>query len=84
MYLEEEFRLPYSEPSYVKVRHYDGVAFEATAYFMGGENDNMVECVMVGDDLGDDRRFIFDRDNVEFLGREDFCLTCGQIGCEWD
>lgn len=39
-----------------------------------------IVCVMVGDD----RRWVFDPDDVEPIAREDYCGECGQIGCTHD
>jgi hypothetical protein len=33
--------------------------------------------------IGDDREFFVDRDEVEIVGEDDFCGTCGGIGCGW-
>ncbi len=34
--------------------------------------------------IGDDRKFVFDRDEITPLQREDYCGECGQIGCAHD
>jgi hypothetical protein len=31
--------------------------------------------------VGDNRKFTFDVDEVTLLGDDEFCHTCGQIGC---
>lgn len=36
-------------------------------------------CVMVGDD----REWFFDADDVHIIDDDDFCHSCGQIGCAW-
>lgn len=36
-----------------------------------------VVCVMIGDD----RRFVFDKDELTPLDPESYCRSCGQIGC---
>lgn len=41
------------------------------------ERTDRVVCVMVGDD----RRFVFDQDEIEPLNRDKYCGSCGQIGC---
>lgn len=40
-------------------------------------SDHMVECYMVGDD----RKFVFDLDDLTAINVNDFCRSCGQIGC---
>ena len=44
------------------------------------ERTGRVVCVMVGDD----RRFTFEPDEVTPLNDEDYCASCGQIGCTHD
>jgi len=39
-----------------------------------------VVCVMVGDD----RRFAFDPEDLTPLNDEDYCGSCGQVGCTHD
>ncbi len=39
-----------------------------------------VVCVMVGDD----RRFTFEPEDLTPLNEEDYCGSCGQIGCTHD
>ena len=34
--------------------------------------------------IGDDRRFIFEQDELTPLNNEDYCGVCGQIGCTHD
>jgi hypothetical protein len=34
--------------------------------------------------VGDDRRFTFETDDLHALEREDYCGSCGQIGCGHD
>jgi hypothetical protein len=36
-------------------------------------------CVMIGDD----RHFSFDEDDLVVLSEDEYCGSCGQIGCEW-
>lgn len=36
-------------------------------------------CVMVGDD----RDFTFDAEDLTSIDEDDFCGSCGQIGCDW-
>jgi hypothetical protein len=42
--------------------------------------DDRVACRMVGDD----RTFLFEREELEPLEREYYCGVCGQIGCTHD
>jgi len=44
------------------------------------ERTGQIVAVMVGDD----RRFAFDPEDVTPLPREDYCGSCGQIGCRHD
>jgi len=44
------------------------------------ERTGRVVCVMVGDD----RRFVFDPNEVTPLADLDYCASCGQIGCTHD
>jgi hypothetical protein len=44
------------------------------------ERTGKIVAVMVGDD----RRFVFDADEITALPREDYCGECGQIGCTHD
>lgn len=72
------------------VKGYEGIAW----YVFGWETEptedtewdgieqrtGKVVCVMVGDD----RRFLFDEDELTALGDLDYCAECGQIGCTHD
>lgn len=40
-------------------------------------SDRMVECYMVGDD----KKFVFDLDELTPISINDFCGSCGQVGC---
>jgi len=69
---------------------YSGIAF----YFAGPElkpdedtewtgimnETGMARMVMVGDD----REHIIDPADCTVLGYEDYCSSCGQIGCGWN
>jgi len=33
--------------------------------------------------VGDDRRFVFDLEDLEVIKEDSFCSGCGQIGCGW-
>lgn len=43
------------------------------------ELTGMVWMVMIGDD----RRWLFDPEDVSEIDDEDYCSGCGQIGCGW-
>lgn len=73
-----------------RVSGYDGIAWHVLGWetepdedteWSGIENrtGNLV-CMMVGDD----RHFVFEPDEVAPLEREDYCGSCGQIGCTHD
>jgi len=51
---------------------YDQDGFEYT-------NNERVVCTMVGDD----RKFIFDVEDLTELDDSEYCSECGQIGCGW-
>lgn len=34
--------------------------------------------------IGDDRRFTFEEGDLTPLAREDYCGSCGQVGCQAD
>ena len=40
-------------------------------------SDTQVECYMIGDD----RKFVFDISDLTLIDVNDFCGSCGQIGC---
>jgi hypothetical protein len=43
------------------------------------EDRSKVVCIMVGDD----RKFTFDIEDLAKLNEEEYCPSCGQIGCGW-
>ena len=43
-------------------------------------SDSTYDCVMVGDD----RVFKFPECDIELLPSSEFCVDCGQIGCNWN
>jgi len=43
------------------------------------ERNDMVRAVMVGDD----REHLIDVDDLTPISDDDYCASCGQIGCEW-
>ncbi len=70
---------------------YSGVAWRVYGWElesrMNDEFDDVEEvrtgrvvCVMVGDD----RRFTFEPEDLTPLNEEDYCGSCGQIGCTHD
>lgn len=69
---------------------YGGIAFYLRGYVMERdedyewsgieyENREQVRAVMVGDD----REHIVDVDDLTELDEDDYCPSCGQIGCPW-
>lgn len=70
-----------------KVRGHGGVAWYVLGWEVAPDEDTewsgimertgKVVCIMVGDD----RRFVFDRDELTKLARKDYCGDCGQTGC---
>jgi len=72
------------------VRGYSGVAWrvygwevvrtEDTEWDGVEERTGRVLCVMVGDD----RRFTFELDELTPLDEQDYCASCGQVGCMQD
>ena len=73
-----------------KVEGHDGVAWRVFGWetepdedtrWTGIENrTGKIVCVMVGDD----RKFVFDPDDVKAIDELDYCQGCGQIGCTAD
>jgi len=60
-----------------RVTGYAGVAFWVDE--VCPEHDDCVKVVMVGDDY----RHHVDVDSLEMIGEDDYCPSCGQIGCAW-
>lgn len=70
-----------------RVSGYDGVAWSVWGWetepdedteWSGTENrTGKVICVMVGDD----RQFTFDQDELSPISSEEYCASCGQVGC---
>lgn len=63
---------------YVEYINYD----DSDEVFFGWEevesiSDSKVECYMIGDD----RKFVFDLSDLTAIDVNDFCGSCGQIGC---
>lgn len=68
----------YPHGASVTVSDYPGIAWYVS--HIQPTDDGRVVCVMVGDD----RYFVFDREDLRPLAREDYCGSCGQIGCTHD
>ena len=76
----------FNAPAY-KVTGYDGIAWHVLGWKTESDEDTewsgienrtgQIACVMVGDD----RKFIFDQDEITPLNEDDYCASCGQIGC---
>lgn len=75
-------------PSYAyTVDGWDGIAWhvfgwalalDAESEWTGIERrSGLVVCVMIGDD----RKFLFEPDDITPISREEYCGQCGQIGC---
>jgi hypothetical protein len=60
----------------VSVRGYSGVAFRVDAY---NAPTDEIHAHMVGDD----REFTFSTDDATVISEDDYCPTCGQVGCGW-
>jgi len=65
---------------------YKGVAWRVYGWELEQDEEGdeihtgRIVCVMVGDD----RRFVFDPNEVTPLADLDYCASCGQIGCTHD
>ena len=73
-----------------KIDGYKGIAWNVLGWETTEDSDtewtgmlvrtgNVVACM-----IGDDRYFVFDRNEVNSIEREEFCGECGQIGCQHD
>lgn len=77
----------FNAPAY-KVKGYPGVAFYVHGWEIVPDEDTewTGQEARTGNALatmvGDNRPFRFDPDDLEPLTEEDFCLGCGQIGCQ--
>jgi len=88
-YTYEDDPETFSAPAY-RVRGYGGVAW----YVLGWETrpiedeygEDAIERsgYVVARMVGDDRHFLFRRDEFKALDREEYCGSCGQIGCSCD
>ncbi len=73
-----------------RVSGYKGIAFTVCGWETEPDEDTewsgyevrtgKIVAVMVGDD----RKFTFDPEDITPLDREDYCGSCGQIGCPHD
>lgn len=82
----EEDDSTFSADAY-RVAGYGGIAWHVLGWetepdedteWSGCENrTGNVVCMMVGDD----RHFVFEPDEITPLEREEYCGSCGQIGC---
>ena len=59
----------------VKHDRFRGIALRVSAVYKNGNS----EVVMVGDD----QRHLVPTDELTALDRDDYCGSCGQIGCSW-
>jgi len=56
----------------------DGNEYETES----GEFEQEADCSkVVAVMVGDDRKHIVDRDDIELIPEDSFCRSCGQIGC---
>lgn len=73
----------------VRTKEHPGIAFFVSRNQGSGEyeEDEDGEEIPLDEDriaivmVGDDHRWIVDKDSVSLLDDEDFCHACGQIGC---
>jgi len=78
--------------AYYTVEGYGGIAWYTLGYHVEeiwdsnwDEVEEVVDtakAVMVM--VGDDRKFVFDIEELTELDEDEFCHTCGQIGCTAD
>lgn len=75
------------------VRNYRGFAFYLRGYVklqvppeIEGDEPEEVEdrSQVIAVMVGDDRKHIIEVDDLRLLGEDEFCHTCGQIGCGCD
>ena len=59
----------------VKIAGHSGIAWHVT----GSAGPGMVSAVMVGDDSP----HVVDIGDAEPIGEDDYCPSCGQLGCSW-
>jgi hypothetical protein len=57
-----------------QVQGYRGIAWR----LISADGNNVVAYM-----IGDDRTFTFDVSEIEVIGEDTFCHSCGQIGCGW-
>ena len=87
MKLRTEIQLDFD--AHYRVQGYNGIAWSLWGYHTtntyNDETDDWeqevdhsrVTAIMVGDD----RKFTFDVEDVSVLSEDEFCHSCGQIGC---
>ena len=68
--------LELDEDAAYKVAGWEGVGFRYVGQTFGGR----ARMVMIGDD----KEWLVDAEDVETIGDNDYCASCGQIGCEAD
>lgn len=66
-------------PVYVQHPDWSGVAWAVQDWKFDWDvpHNQTIKCVMVGDD----QTFEFDMDDLDVLHWDQFCASCGQIGC---
>lgn len=85
----EEDNLAFPASAYA-VRGHGGIAWHVHGWQTEPDEDTewtgyetrtgRVVCTMIGDD----RRFVFDPEDLAPIDEEDYCHQCGQIGCGHD
>jgi len=76
------------DPAY-RADGYDGIAWRVYAF--ESEPDEDTEWTgytiptgrLLAHMVGDDREFTFDPDELTPISEDDYCPSCGQIGCGW-
>lgn len=64
----------------VKVKGHEGIAFyAATTCIEEGHDSDCMVVMMVGDDY----EWHVNEEDIEGLKEDEFCPSCGQIGCGW-
>lgn len=71
-----------------KVDGYKGIAWQVLGWETTEDSgtiytgENVCTGYIVARMIGDDRYFVFERDEITPIEREEFCSECGQIGCK--
>lgn len=71
-----------------KIKSYPGIAWYVLGWELvynedpewSGEKERSGKIVAVM--VGDDRKFIFEPTDIKVLNEDEYCHSCGQIGCE--